>query len=65
MHAVTINKKSHKFEGVVYGRVWREVREGENAIMIISKKDNAQNVLLTVSNYMTLFSEITQEFRKK
>lgn len=68
MHAVTINKKSHKFEGeweVVYGRVWKEVREGENAIMIISKKDNAQNVLLIVSNYMTLFSEITQEFRKK
>lgn len=50
---------------MVYGRVWREVREGENTIIIISKKDNAQNVLLTVSNYMTLFSDITQEFGKK
>lgn len=51
---------------MVYGRVWREVREGGNAVMIISKKkDNVQNVLLTVSNYMTLFSEITQEFGKK
>lgn len=49
MHAIIINLKSHKFEGeweVVYGRGWRQVREGENAIIIIIKKDNAQNVLL-------------------
>lgn len=67
MHAVTINKKAInlKENGKWYMGVWRKVREGENPIMIISKKDNAQNVLLTVSNYMTLFSEITQEFKKK
>lgn len=31
---------------MVYGRVWREVREGENAIIIISKKIMLKNVLL-------------------
>lgn len=68
MHAIIINLKSHKFEGeweVVYGRGWRQVREGENAIIIISKKIMLKMFCWTVPNYMTLFSEITQEFGKK
>lgn len=37
------NEKGHEFEreqGGVYGRIWREGREGENAVIIVSKNKN-------------------------
>lgn len=34
MHAMAINERQyHEFEGGAYGRVWKEVRQGENIVI--------------------------------